>query len=163
LAPTAMHLYLCFQRPCRTGRTQQVDLGDSHNLSCQEAQPTAPPAPSLAASTSPCALACATSGREPADAGSIESRVRPGRPRGKSKTPQIPGFHGFDEEARLAGLTPASLRRLVRQRRYPAPANISRHQMYPDGNCEKIASERFEQCNAPEPDLPPRRGRPRTR
>lgn len=110
-----------------------MDLGDSHDLSCQEAQA--------------------------ADTGPIEPR--PGRPRGKSKTPNIPGFHSFDEEARQAGLTPASLMRLVRQQRYPAPADISRHKMYPDGHAEKVAAQRFEQRNTQRPDPPPRRGRPR--
>lgn len=127
---------------------QHLQLTNIHDASCQEAQPT---------DAGPCREA------QPEEAAIIDRDRGRGRRRGKSHPPTIAGWHSFEDEARQAGLDPASLRRAVREGRYPAPASISRHRVYPDGNAQKFAAEQFERRNAPKLDLPPRRGRPRAR
>lgn len=44
----------------------------------------------------------------------------------------------------------------MRNERYPAPANITRHDLYPDGHAQRVAAKVFERRNVLKPDLPPR-------
>ena len=70
------------------------------------------------------------------------------RPRGKNKKPLVAGWHGIEAEAHDIGRDPASLRRLIRQGRYPRPAIVAGHQMYPDNHSAQFAAEQFAHRNA---------------
>lgn len=88
-----------------------------------------------------------------------ESRQKGGRPKGiGNPAPQVPNWHGDDQEAKERGISVPSLRRQVGLGIGPVPVKFGRHNLYRDGGFASYLEQQRQRMLEPEP---PRRGRPR--
>ena len=92
------------------------------------------------------------------DVGFAESK-KPGRPRGASRRPTLPGYHSEEEQAARLGISVVQLRRWRRGGIGPKSVRCGRRELYPHGEDQKWLTEKL--ADAQHKSTLRGRGRPR--